>query len=107
MCGFCGLVGGAEHWGEFAGSALQGEASAPGERQRERLHRAALLDRIARHYGVRVQDWSGSSWLLSHATGETAVIERLADFWPVVERMARRPCDPLSPDLLASLEPGR
>ena len=106
MCGFCGLVGGAEHWGEFDGPALRGESDAQGGRQRERLHRAALLDRITRHYGVRVRDWSGAAWLVSHATGETVVIDRLAELWPAVERMARKPCDPLNPAFLAALGQG-
>lgn len=105
MCGFCGLVGGAAHWSELhAGADVSGDAGTQGSRQRERLHRTALLNRITRHYGVQVQDWAGSSWILSHATGETEVIERLADLWPTVERIAKRTCDPLSPALLTSFE---
>ena len=80
MCGFCGLVGGAEHWSDLqVRPDVSGDASNQGSRQRERLHRTALLNRITRHYGVQVQDWAGSSWILSHVTGETEVIDRLAE----------------------------
>ena len=107
MCGFCGLVGGALHWSEQREppQALD-EPATQGARQRERLHRTALLNRITRHYGVRVQDWADTSWIVSHATGETVVIDRLADLWPTVERLAKQPCDPLSPAFLASFERG-
>lgn len=105
MCGFCGLVGGAEHWSDLhVRPDVPGDASNQGSRQRERLHRTALLNRITRHYGVQVQDWAGSSWILSHVTGETEVIDRLADLWPTIERIAKRSCDPLSPALLTSFE---
>lgn len=104
MCGFCGLVGGAEHWSEMRQTPQQKDDSlSQGSRQRERLHRTALLNRVTRHYGVQVQDWAGTSWILSHATGETAVIDQLALLWPTVERLAKTRCDPLSPSLLASL----
>ena len=105
MCGFCALMPGAEHWSEVGSAApAQGDPSSQGSRQRDRLHRIALLNRITRHYGIAVRDWAGTSWIVSHATGETAVIDRLADLWPTVERLARRRCDPLSPALIASLE---
>ena len=105
MCGFCGLMLGVDHWSEM-GSAppAQEDPSSQGSRQRERLHHIALLNRITSHYGVAVRDWAGTSWIVSHATGETAVIDRLGDLWPTVERLARRRCDPLSPALIAALE---
>ena len=105
MCGFCGLMLGADHWSEMRKAPPeQGDHSSQGSRQRERLHCIALLNRITRHYGIAVRDWEGTSWIVSHATGETAVIDRLADLWPTVESLARRRCDPLSPALIASLE---
>ena len=105
MCGFCGLVGGAPHWSESRGpSQASGNPAAQGAHHRERLRRTVFLNRITRHYGVSVQDWADASWIVSHATGETVIIERLADLWPTVERMAKRPCDPLSPALLAAFQ---
>lgn len=104
MCGFCGLVGGAEHWSEMRQVPLpDDDPLMQGSRVRERLHRIALLDRVTRHYGVRVRDWAGSSLVLEHATGEAIVIEQLAQLWPEVERLAKLRCDPLSPTLLAFL----
>lgn len=104
MCGFCGLVGGAEHWSEMRQAPRpDDDPLAQGSRQRERLHRIALLDRVTRHYGVRVRDWAGSSFILAHVTGETVVIGELAQLWPEVERLAKVRCDPLSPALLAFL----
>jgi hypothetical protein len=103
VCGFCGWVGGALHWSEDAATPACADGLEQGSRQRDRLRRSALLNRVTRHYGVQIADWAGTSWILSHVTGETAVIDRLADLWPAVERMAKRPCDPLNPALLASL----
>lgn len=104
MCGFCVLLGGAEHWSELSRTPLSSDDSANrSNRQRERLHRIALLNRITQHYGVQVNDWAGTSWVLSHVTGGTEVIDRLALLWPAVERLAKRRCDPLSPSLLTSL----
>jgi hypothetical protein len=107
LCGFCGLVGGALHWSEVRQSAqASGDPATHGARQREQLRRSALLNRITRHYGVRVQPWADTSWIVSHLTGETVIVDRLADLWPTVERLAKRPCDPLSPEFLASFQRG-
>jgi hypothetical protein len=89
---------GAEHWSE-----LRARDSAQGSSQRERLHRVALMNRITRHYGVAVRDWEGSSWIVSHATGATLVIDRLGDLWPAVEQLAKRRCDPLDAEIVAAL----
>jgi len=61
------------------------------------------MNRITRHYGVAVRDWEGTSWIVSHATGATLVIERLGDLWPAVEHLAKRRCDPLDAGIVAAL----
>jgi hypothetical protein len=79
----------------------------PGEyhrsRRRDRLHRVAIANEVLRHYGLRVQDWSGSKYLLRDLKGRSELVQDLGSLWPAASRLAGRPLDPLDPSLHAAL----
>ena len=96
MCGLCGILGAGEHW-----------TDRPGERaaqRRERLERVRLVNAVLRHYGLRIEDWQGSVFLLTSRTGRTEIVDSLGALWPVAARLAGRRLDPLDETLVAALE---
>ena len=103
MCGLCGILGSDSHWSDSASNPALAAAGSMTRRQ-ERLRRAALASRVLNHYGLSLQDWQGSSYVLRGRTGRAEVVDHLGSLWPLAEAMAKRPCDPLDPALLEKLE---
>lgn len=97
MCGLCGLFTSGTHWTETPGIA------AAGPLRQQRLQQVGYANRVLSYYRLKLDDWQGRNFLLSSPTGATEVIDSLALLWPVAERLARQPCDPLDPDLLRAL----
>jgi hypothetical protein len=104
MCALCGMLGGKAHWSD--------SASAPGAfagrtelqtRAGERQARVRILNAVVKYYGVAVKDWSGTAYLLTGATGRTAIVNTLGEFWSAAERISGRTFDPLDETYLASL----
>lgn len=88
MCNACGYPARPGHWTD-AGLATAAD-------RRRALHvRAALLTRALRPLGLRAQV-SAAGLVLAHVTGAGAVVADPADLWPMVERLAGRPYDPLA-----------
>ena len=105
MCGLCGVLGGEDHWTDAAGNtAVFGGREVGQTRRQERQYRVALANRVLRHYGFKLGDWEGASYVLKTATGRSVIVDNLAALWPSAEEMAKRPCDPLDPALIAALE---
>jgi hypothetical protein len=98
MCALCGVLGGPPHWTEPAAGA------APAARRRERAARVASANRVLAQFAMRLDDWQGSAYMLSTATGKCELVETLGHLWAAAERLSGRPCDPLDPALLARLE---
>ena len=73
------------------------------DRRRERIHRAAIANKVLRHYGLRVQEWSGSKYLVRDGKGRSELVQDLGSLWPAAERLAGRPLDPLDPALHEAL----
>ena len=69
------------------------------DRRRDRAHRAALANQVLKHYGLRVKDWGGSSYVLSDGKGNTEIVGDLGSLWPAATRLAKRPLDPLDATL--------
>jgi len=90
MCGLCGVLL-SEHWAEQDGG------------RRGRALRVALLNRVLGHFGLRLDDWSGSVYVLRDRKGASAVVPDLGSLWAEAERLAGRALDPLDPELLAAL----
>jgi hypothetical protein len=101
MCGLCGVFLTETHWSDVS-------VSTPGSggrtRRHERLHRVALANRILKHYGLKIDDWQGSAYLLSTQTGQTAIVPSVAAVWPAAERLRKQSIDPLDERLIEVLE---
>ena len=104
MCSLCGVLGGRGHWTE---SASTPEAFASRldvtTRRRERQQRTQIANRILKHYGLNLSDWSGASYILSNRTGRTAIVNNLSEIWIAAEDLAKAECDPLDASLINDL----
>ncbi len=97
MCGFCASFDGQPHWSDTAPSRVESDLTA-------RRARVALLDRIARHYSCRVEDWAGAQYIVRSLSGRTEIVSAIPDVWRVIEQIAGRKPDPLAADLLQALK---
>jgi hypothetical protein len=106
MCVLCGEFVMQVHWTERKhddrSSIVVGDDKLR-ERQRDRFHRTRLTNQILKHYGLQVNDWSGSKYVLSDRKGSSVVVHDLGGLWPAAEKLLRRPLDPLDPSLIDSL----
>ena len=108
MCGLCGVLGGPRHWTDApARLGVFTRNTDEAQRRRERRNRVIELGRVLCHYGVRLEDWQASSFVLSNRTGGTELVDDLAHVWTAAERLSGLACDPLDPGLLDVLEAGR
>lgn len=73
-------------------------------RRIERNRRVALIKPVLRHYGLTLNDWGGSSYLLENRAGASEEVYQLNGIWSAAEALAGRPCDPLDPELIASIK---
>ena len=96
MCGLCGALAGSDHWSDAA-------VTAGGTRDQRRQLRNRVAGAVLAHYGLRLREGAGGSSVLQSATGQTALVPHLGALWPAAERLAKRPVDPLDPDLVAAL----
>jgi hypothetical protein len=69
------------------------------DRRRDRVHRVALTREILRHYGLKLDDWGGSKYVLRDGKGRSEIVQDLGSLWPAAERLAGRALDPLDPTL--------
>jgi hypothetical protein len=105
MCALCGVLGGPEHWTDAAPrDGVFTRTADPLQRRRERMARVACARRVLGFYRLSISDWQGTSFVLSAATGKTAIVEDMTHLWAEAERLLGRPCDPLDPALIAHLE---
>jgi len=90
MCGLCGVLG-VSHWAE------------KGSDRRVRVFRVELLRKVLRHFGLSLDDWGGSVYVLRDAKGSAEVVADLGGLWQAAERLAGRSLDPLDPALVRAL----
>lgn len=108
MCGLCGVLGGPTHWTDAAARpGIFTRNTDELQRRRERRNRVVQLDRVLSHYGVRLEDWQASSFVLSNRTGGSELVGDLAHLWMAAERLSGRTCDPLDSGLIDALEARR
>jgi hypothetical protein len=105
MCALCGVLGGSGHWTDAAARpGLFTRNTDALARRRERMKRVACANRVLRFYGLTLDDWQATSFVLSTATGKTEIVDNLGHLWSSAERLLGRPCDPLDPALIDRLE---
>ena len=91
MCALCGVLM-KSHWAEWETG------------RRERVFRVRLLNRVLAYFGLALDDWGGSVYVLRDRKGQATVVEDLGTLWTAAERMAGRPLDPLEAGLVDALE---
>ncbi|WP_027415560.1 hypothetical protein [Aneurinibacillus terranovensis] len=69
-------------------------------RMRERNHRIKLTNQVLKHFGLHLEDWNGSKFLLRNNKGKTEIVHDLGSLWPAAEKLAGRALDPLDPVFL-------
>ena len=81
MCSLCGVLLN-ESWAEQAGG------------RRARAFVLRLLNRVLSRFGLRLDEWAGSVYVLRDRTGRTAVVEDLSSIWREAEQLAGTPARP-------------
>lgn len=105
MCALCGVLGGSDHWTDAAARpGVYSRVADPLQRRRERIRRVHVANRVLAHYRMQLADWQGSAFVLSTATGKTAIVDNVSHLWAVAEQLSGQRCDPLDPTLLGRLE---
>jgi len=111
MCVLCGQDFVAQvHWTDRH-LEDRARAAAPGsdptehqrDRRRERAHRVALTREVLCHYGLKLDDWGGSKYVLRDGKGRSEIVQDLGSLWPAAEKLAGRTLDPLEPRLVEAL----
>ena len=98
MCGLCGALGGAEHW-----TAGAGRLALTATRRAERLEQVRVSNAVLRTQRLHLDDWQGSAFMLSSATGKREIVSSMPEVWSTAQRMLGRSFDPLDPAMLAHL----
>lgn len=97
MCILCYGLTGNEHWTD---ARVGAEASAT-----IRARRRALLARVMSAHGLDYSDDpTGLTSLISDRKGNVQIARSLGEVWAAAEDLAKRPLDPLEPDLLKRLD---
>lgn len=101
MCALCGVLAAEQHWSDPASRpSVFDSRRFPPTRRQERLGRIALANRVLAFYRLKLTDWQGQRFMLANQTGQTEMVEHLIALWPTAQLLAKRPCDPLDPDLV-------
>ncbi|ETD23000.1 hypothetical protein [Helicobacter macacae] len=110
MCILCGELVSSFHWSDISFGSdmnLAGQKSSVNEnafsRKRARLKRVKLLNEILRFYGLKIDDWQGSKFVLCDKKGQSVIVNDLGDLWDKAKDLAKREIDALDSNLLAFL----
>ncbi|MGL2360101.1 hypothetical protein ACOWK0_00590 [Helicobacter pylori] len=117
MCVLCGELISSFHWSdENYGSdsyeidenlkepnALISANENARERKRARLKRVGLLNQILAFYGLKINDWQGTKFVLCDKKGQSVIVNDLGDLWDKAQNLAKKKMDALDSNLLAFL----
>ncbi len=117
MCVLCGELISSFHWSdENYGSdsyeidenlkepnALISTNENARERKRARLKRVRLLNQILAFYGLKIDDWQGTKFVLCDKKGQSVIVNDLGDLWGKAQKLAKKEMDALDSNLLAFL----
>ncbi len=73
------------------------------ERKRARLKRVGLLNQILAFYGLKIDDWQGTKFVLCDKKGQSVIVNDLGDLWGKAQNLAKKKMDALDSNLLAFL----
>ncbi|GAA8076762.1 hypothetical protein Kazakh3172_01330 [Helicobacter pylori] len=73
------------------------------ERKRARLKRVRLLNQILAFYGLKINDWQGTKFVLCDKKGQSVIVNDLGDLWGKAQKLAKKEMDALDSNLLAFL----
>ncbi|WP_120972369.1 hypothetical protein [Helicobacter pylori] len=73
------------------------------ERKRARLKRVRLLNQILAFYGLKINDWQGTKFVLCDKKGQSVMVNDLGDLWDKAQNLAKKKMDALDSNLLAFL----
>ena len=103
MCILCGELVSSFHWSDESFRAQSATISAnenARERKRARLKRVKLLNYILAFYGLKIDDWQGSKFVLCDKKGQSVIVNDLGDLWDKARDLAKREIDALDTNLL-------
>lgn len=106
MCILCGELISSFHWSdvnfkEEKTFVIVSENAK--ERKRARLKRVKLLNEILCFYGLKIDDWQGSKFILSDNKGQSVIVNDLGDLWQKANELAKKDLDALDEALLEFL----
>ncbi len=116
MCVLCGELISSFHWtdesdgsGSYEIENLKGQNALISanenarERKRARLKRVRLLNQILAFYGLKINDWQGTKFVLCDKKGQSVIVNDLGDLWDKAQNLAKKEMDALDSHLLAFL----
>ncbi|WRC02701.1 hypothetical protein KVC56_04115 [Helicobacter pylori] len=117
MCVLCGELISSFHWTDRsdgsdsyeADGSLRGQNAVISanenarERKRARLKRVGLLNQILAFYGLKINDWQGTKFVLCDQKGQSVIVNDLGDLWGKAQKLAKKEMDALDSNLLAFL----
>lgn len=107
MCILCGELTQTLHWseanlGDTKKEMIVGEEA--GSRAKARIKRVKILQKILGFYGLCIDDWQGSKFILRDKKGNTALANNLADVWQSAQNLTSIQLNPLDSKLLQYLK---
>ncbi len=117
MCVLCGELISSFHWtdGTDGSGSYENDEILKGqntlvsvnenarERKRARLKRVGLLNQILVFYGLKIDDWQGTKFVLHDKKGQSVIVNDLGDLWDKAQKLAKKEMDVLDSHLLAFL----
>ncbi|GAA8764311.1 hypothetical protein VN0806_01370 [Helicobacter pylori] len=117
MCVLCGELISSFHWSDGSDGSdsyeidenLKGQNALISanenarERKRARLKRVKLLNQILAFYGLKINDWQGTKFVLCDKKGQSVIVNDLGDLWDKAQKLAKKEMDALDSHLLAFL----
>ena len=106
MCVLCGELITSIHWSE--GVRDESREIVVGEKQRERmrqrLQKVKVANDILRFYGLSLQEWNASKFVLSDKKGRSEIVNHLGELWERASMLTSKEIDVLDSKLLAFLQ---
>ncbi|GHP97503.1 hypothetical protein VN0271_01230 [Helicobacter pylori] len=111
MCVLCGELISSFHWSDSYENDenLKGQNTLVSvnenarECKRARLKRVGLLNQILVFYGLKIDDWQGTKFVLRDKKGQSVIVNDLGDLWDKAQNLAKKEMDALDSHLLAFL----